>query len=281
QEKETATKIASDAAATLQQPTGGETENRAAGAQGQAQAQSMATADGRADLDAYIQSLLSTPTPGGTAEEQGSAIPHSAGNPDGGSSPPENSAEKGMSRRIAERLSSLKMTCGLGCVDSVPKAVELYDKGCQADFAGAAGTVGLGVAGPDEDLDAMEAPQSSSLLKKTPDKRRNHRRVFGRGGKGVLVPDGSEGEDLGYPPSGGPSLIAASSPSKLGIRPMASTPRSRSGRWTSDGSGGLAALPMTPPTSAAKPLSVDDKKEILQTDHFQASKQQSTANSDQ
>lgn len=39
-------------------------------------------------------------------------------------------------------------------------------------------------------------------------------RVFGRGGKGVPVPDGSEGEDLGYPPSGGPSLIAASSPSR-------------------------------------------------------------------
>lgn len=33
----------------------------------------------------------------------------------------------------------------------------------------------------------------------------------------------------------------------------------------------MAALPMTPPSSAAKPLSVEDKKEIVQTDHFQAS----------
>lgn len=59
-----------------------------------------------------------------------------------------------------------------------------------------------------------------------------------------------------------------------GIRPMskASTPGSRSGRWTADGSGsGMATMPMTPPASAAKPLSLDEKKEIIQTDHFQAS----------
>ncbi|CAM9925159.1 unnamed protein product [Scytosiphon promiscuus] len=281
-EKEEASKIASDAAATPQQPTNGEVERSTADTQGQSQGQdqgqSMAAADGRAELDAYIKSLLSTPAPGGAAEEQGSAIPPAggAGNPEDGS-PAHNLAETESRRRTAERLSSLTMTCGLACVDVMPKAMELYDKGCQVDLGGAAGIVGLGLAASEEDRDAMDA-QQSSLVKKTPDKRRNHRRVFGRGGKGVPVPDGSEGEDLGYPPSGPPSLIAASSPSKVGIRPMASTPRSRSGRWTSDGSGGMAALPMTPPASAAKPLSVDDKKEILQTDNFQASKQRTTAN---
>lgn len=30
-------------------------------------------------------------------------------------------------------------------------------------------------------------------------------------------------------------------------------------------------MPMTPTNSTAKPLSLDEKKEIVQTDHFQAS----------
>ena len=57
---------------------------------------------------------------------------------------------------------------------------------------------------------------------------------------------------------------------------MVSTPVGKAGRWP-DG-GGLFAFPMTPPPqplpSAAgkdkgKDLSSDQKKEILQTDHFQ------------
>ncbi|CBJ25912.1 putative: similar to cytoplasmic dynein intermediate chain [Ectocarpus siliculosus] len=255
-EKETATKIASDAAATAQKQADGEAENAAPGSP---------VATGGADLDAYIKSLLSTPAPGGGAEEDGRSPPPAPGvsTSTGGSS------WAGSDRRAADRLSSLTIVCGLGSVDVAPKSTEFYDKGCQADLGGAAGTGAQGTAGADEGVDAVGA-QSSSSAKRTPDKRRNHRRVFGRGGKGVPVPDGSEGEDLGYPPSGAPSLVAASSPSRPGVRqPVASTPGSRSGRWTGDGTGGMTALPMTPPATAAKPLSVDEKKEIVQTDHFQ------------
>lgn len=45
-----------------------------------------------------------------------------------------------------------------------------------------------------------------------------------------------------------------------------STPGSKSGR-RADGIG-LAAVPMTPP-AAGKALSVEEKKEVMQTDHFQ------------
>lgn len=58
------------------------------------------------------------------------------------------------------------------------QSTELYDKGCQADLGGAEGAGGLGAVGSEEDRDAMETQQSSSLLKKTPDKRRNHRRCL-------------------------------------------------------------------------------------------------------
>ncbi|CAM9769689.1 unnamed protein product [Pylaiella littoralis] len=257
-EKETATKIASDAAATPQQQADGEPADSSSGT---SLAKVSVAAGGGADLDDYIKNLLSMPAPGGSTEDQARASPPDpvgVGNLSGSS---------GSDRRVAERLSSLTVTCGLGSVDVLPKTIELYDKGCQTDLAGTAAHGGGEV---EEDGGAVGA-QPTSSVKKTSDKRRNHLRVFGRGGKGVPVPDGSDGEDLGYPPTVGPSLIAASSPSRPGSRTVVSTPGSRSGRGLADGSGGMAALPMTPPSSAAQPLSVEDKKEIVQTDHFQAS----------
>lgn len=79
QEKEEATKLASDATATPHQPTDGGTENRAADFEGQGHTQPMAAADGRADLDAYIKSLLSTPATGEAAEEQEGVTPPPGG----------------------------------------------------------------------------------------------------------------------------------------------------------------------------------------------------------
>lgn len=52
--------------------------------------------------------------------------------------------------------------------------MELYDKGCQTDLGG---TTAHGAGGVEEDDDAVGA-QSASLLKKTPDKRRNHLRYL-------------------------------------------------------------------------------------------------------
>lgn len=48
---------------------------------------------------------------------------------------------------------------------------------------------------------------------------------------------------------------------------MVLTPGSRSGRWA-DGSTLAAIMPGTPP-AAAKPMSAEEKKEVVQTDHFQ------------
>lgn len=48
---------------------------------------------------------------------------------------------------------------------------------------------------------------------------------------------------------------------------MVLTPGSRSGRWA-DGSTMAAIMPGTPP-AAAKPMSAEEKKEVVQTDHFQ------------
>ncbi|CAM9931666.1 unnamed protein product, partial [Laminaria digitata] len=45
------------------------------------------------------------------------------------------------------------------------------------------------------------------------------------------------------------------------------TPGSRSGRW-GDGSSLPAIMPGTPP-AAAKPMSAEEKREVVQTDHFQ------------
>lgn len=70
QEKETATKIASDAAATAQKQADGKAENATPGSP---------VATGGADLDAYIKSLLSTPAPGGGAEEDGRSPPPAPG----------------------------------------------------------------------------------------------------------------------------------------------------------------------------------------------------------
>ena len=47
---------------------------------------------------------------------------------------------------------------------------------------------------------------------------------------------------------------------------MVLTPGSRSGRWA-DGST-LPAMPVTPPPTA-KPMSAEEKREVVQTDHFQ------------
>ena len=48
---------------------------------------------------------------------------------------------------------------------------------------------------------------------------------------------------------------------------MVLTPGSRSGRWA-DGGTLPAIMPGTPP-AAAKPMSAEEKREVLQTDHFQ------------
>lgn len=52
--------------------------------------------------------------------------------------------------------------------------MELYDKACQTDLGG---TAALGAGRVEEDGNAIGA-QSTSLLKKTPDKRRNHLRYL-------------------------------------------------------------------------------------------------------
>ncbi|CAM9402404.1 unnamed protein product [Ascophyllum nodosum] len=239
---------------------------------------------GGADLDAYIKSLLETPAVGGASAAGGSGsgvqTAASPGTEDAeiSSGPANESFSTSKSDgRIAERLSSLTITSGLAVVHVLPKLVEFYDKACQADFGGATGDVEV------EAINGIHGINKSALTpsKKTPDKRRNHLRVFGRGGKGVPVfghdTNGSDVEDLGLSSGGGPSLVAAASPLRGGgSRPMVSTPVGKAGRWP-DG-GGLFAFPMTPPPqplpSAAgkdkgKDLSSDQKKEILQTDHFQ------------
>lgn len=76
QEKETATKIASDAAATPQRQVDGEPANSTSGtAPGQV---SVATGGG-ADLDDYIKNLLSMPAPGGSTEVETTATPPDPG----------------------------------------------------------------------------------------------------------------------------------------------------------------------------------------------------------
>ncbi len=70
QDKETATKIASDAAATPKQPADGEPESSTPGTSPAKPPLNMATGGG-ADLDAYIKDLLSMPAPGGPTEDQG------------------------------------------------------------------------------------------------------------------------------------------------------------------------------------------------------------------
>ena len=74
QDKETATKIASDAAATPKQPVDGEPETSRSTPGTSPTKASLATGGG-ADLDAYIKDLLSMPAPGGGAEDQGGAAP--------------------------------------------------------------------------------------------------------------------------------------------------------------------------------------------------------------
>lgn len=76
QEKETATKTASDAAATPQQHVGGELPISTSGTS-PAQV-SVATGAG-ADLDDYIKNLLSMPAPVGSTEDQTGATPPDPG----------------------------------------------------------------------------------------------------------------------------------------------------------------------------------------------------------
>jgi len=76
-DKETATKIASDAASTstpTQPSADGEPQNSASDT-AQAQVSTSVPAGGGADLDTYIKNLLSMPAPGGVVENQGGASP--------------------------------------------------------------------------------------------------------------------------------------------------------------------------------------------------------------
>lgn len=76
-DKETATKIASDAASTLtpvQPSADGDPQDSASGT-AQAQGSASVPTGGGSDLDAYIKNLLSMPAPGGTAENQDGASP--------------------------------------------------------------------------------------------------------------------------------------------------------------------------------------------------------------
>lgn len=80
-DKETATKIASDAASTstpAQPLADGEPQDSASGT-AQPQGPVSVPTGGGADLDAYIKNLLSMPAPGGTPEDQGGANPPPAG----------------------------------------------------------------------------------------------------------------------------------------------------------------------------------------------------------
>lgn len=74
QDKETATKTASDAAATPKQPADGEPESSTPGT---SPAKPALATGGGADLDAYIKDLLSMPAPGEATEDQsqGGVVP--------------------------------------------------------------------------------------------------------------------------------------------------------------------------------------------------------------
>lgn len=253
-DKETATitKAADDAAARA---GAGDAESPSSSTSWDA---SRSSPGGGGDLDAYIQQLITTPTPGQPTAGDGAAR-EGGGNglPNASSTSP---ALEGSSTRTATRLSLLTISTGLGTVTVPPKVAEFYDKGCQADLGGGPSAI-MGNGGTDEDGDAIGA--LSSAAKKTPDRRRNHLRVFGLGGRGVPVPDGSEGEDQGHHPG-----LFAGSPSPLRplLRPSASTPGSASGRsFEKNGGNGM---PLTPPV-AAKTLSAEEKKEMVQADHFQ------------
>lgn len=59
------------------------------------------------------------------------------------------------------------------------QVLELYDKGCQADLGGTMADAGGAEQGSDAVCDGTQsqtASISTSLLKKTPEKRRNHLR---------------------------------------------------------------------------------------------------------
>lgn len=52
------------------------------------------------------------------------------------------------------------------------------------------------------------------------------------------------------------------------LRPPASSPGSATGRSIDKGGINMIGMPLTPPVTAT-PLSAEEKKEIVQTDHFQ------------